>query len=516
MSNTNLTVLILAAGYGRRMGPFSRMVPKALVPYDNKPLISHIMGKFDATTTKFVIACGHMGQLIKDYVTEVHRDKNIVFVDIDNYAEGDTGPATTIQMCQEHIRGGFMWLACDTLFDFDYKDKLDHNWIGVHPVDSNIAQDYCWIEREADKITSVKDKKHSNIAVDAFIGLMYAKDDEYLNNLISRKAKETPQGFDGLDLKAHTVRGWKDFGTYEKWEELSAELVDVSFPKPDELFYCDNRQIIKFWPNPKAAEKRVQRALQNTQAMPARVRSRGPFLIHDFADGDIVYNQYSTDLFHKMLSWCETTLWTPAPSDQDSDINNLNTCRHFYYDKTMERVDMFRAKYPTWSEPIEVNGEAVKNIQYYLDKIDWAYLCTENSWKYIHGDLHFDNTIYDPITGKFTAIDWRTDFGGALYGDQYYDLAKMLGGLWLSYKDVKHERFRYLEANDRVQIGVPSVTDAKLYESILEDWVKAKGLDWRKVKLLVPIIYLNMSPLHEAPFDKFLVSLAQLHFSKVL
>jgi hypothetical protein len=25
-----------------------------------------------------------------------------------------------------------------------------------------------------------------------------------------------------------------------------------------------------------------------------------------------------------------------------------------------------------------------------------------------------------------------------------------------------------------------------------------------------------MSPLHEAPFDKFLVALAQLHFSKVL
>ena len=55
-----LTVLILAAGYGRRMGPFSRMVNKGLIPYDNKPLISHIMEKFD-TDTKFVIACGHMG-----------------------------------------------------------------------------------------------------------------------------------------------------------------------------------------------------------------------------------------------------------------------------------------------------------------------------------------------------------------------------------------------------------------------------------------------------------------------
>ena len=65
-------------------------------------------------------------------------------------------------------------------------------------------------------------------------------------------------------------------------------------------------------------------------------------------------------------------------------------------------------------------------------------------------------------------------------------------------------------------LDIPSVDDVKLYESILEAWVNQQGLDWRKVKMLVPIIYLNMSPLHEAPFDKFLVALAQLHFSKVL
>jgi len=43
----------------------------------------------------------------------------------------------------------------------------------------------------------------------------------------------------------------------------------------------------------------------------------------------------------------------------------------------------------------------------------------------------------------------------------------------------------------------------------------ARGHDWDKVKTLVPIIYLNMSPLHEAPFDKFLIALAQLFFSQL-
>ena len=67
-----------------------------------------------------------------------------------------------------------------------------------------------------------------------------------------------------------------------------------------------------------------------------------------------------------------------------------------------------------------------------------------------------------------------------------------------------------------VTLEIPSVEDVKVYEDMLQRWVISRGLDWRKVKTLVPIIYLNMSPLHEAPFDKFLVALAQLHFSKVL
>ena len=123
MNTNNLTVLILAAGYGRRMGPFSRMMNKGLVPFNNKPLISHIIEKFDKTT-KFVIACGHLGQQIKDYVSTVHSDKNIIFVDIPDYSEVNTGPATTIQHCEEHLKDGFLWLACDTLFDFETKLAL--------------------------------------------------------------------------------------------------------------------------------------------------------------------------------------------------------------------------------------------------------------------------------------------------------------------------------------------------------------------------------------------------------
>ena len=512
VSTNNLTVLILAAGYGRRMGPFSRMVNKGLVPYNNKPLISHIIEKFD-TNTKFVIACGHLGQQVKDYVSNVHAEKNIVFVDIPDYSEGHTGPATTIQHCAEHIQGGFLWLACDTLFEFDYKNRLDHNWIGVYPVDSTIAKDYCWVERDGDRITRIENKRSSKRAVDAFIGLMYAKDNQYLENLQSKNARETYQGFDeNLDLKAHTVSDWLDFGTYEKWQELNGQLPELSFTKPNELFYHDNDKIVKFFVNPEHVSKRYDRAKENPACMPTNMVAKNNFLIHDYAQGDIVYNQLSPALFEKMLSWCENYIWK-KPGIHG---NVKNACTNFYKFKTYERLEQFRIKHPDWEEPYKVNKFAVERIDTYLKQIDWEWLCTTVDWRFIHGDLHFDNTIYDPVTDNFTAIDWRTDFSGFMHGDLYYDLAKMLGGIRLSYRAVKNDELEYIEKNEVAVIKVPGVNDCLSYENILKHWAESNNLDWHKVEVLVPLIYLNMSPLHETPFDKFLVALAQYYFAQTL
>lgn len=511
MQNTNdLTVLILAAGYGRRMGPFSRMINKCLVPYDNKPLISHIMGKFD-TGTRFVIACGNMGQQVKDYVKNVHSEKNVIFVDIPNFSESDTGPATTIKHCAEHIQSGFLWISCDTLFEFNFSDKLDHNWIAVCPVDSTVSQDYCWIERDSDVITAIHNKVASPYAVDAFIGLMYVKDNQFINNLITNDAKEVYQGFDDLALKAYTVRMWQDFGTYEKWQLISADLPELSFPKPDEIFYKDNNKIIKFTTNELYASMRHERATLNPACMPANVTHCNNFLIYDYVPGDTLYSALSPELFSKFLSWAEVNIWVDAPALGDT----FSSADTFYRKKTLDRLEKFRIKYNTWSDFPVVNGVNVKPINEYISEIDFAWLASQTEWRFIHGDMQFDNIIYNDTNDKFTAIDWRTDFAGDAYGDMYYDLAKMLGGLYLSYKYVKEDKFSYTENNNEVIIDIPAVNNVHLYVSQLREWVLDKGYDWDKVRTLVPLIYLNMAPLHEAPFDKFLIALAQLLFSQL-
>lgn len=505
-----LTVLILAAGYGRRMGPFSRMINKALVPYGNKPLISHIFDRFDKGT-KFVIACGNQSQQVHDYISLVHNDKDITLIDVPDFTEGTTGPATTIRYCAEHLPGAFMWISCDTLFNFDYKKHLDHNWIGVCPVDSGVAKDYCWVERDGENIEKVHNKEPSSHAVDAFIGLMYVKDSTFIKALDLRQAKEVYEGFPGLGLKAHTVKMWQDFGTYEKWKQCAKDFPEVSFPKPDELLYIDNGKIVKFTTNPDLATLRYNRAMINPSCMPDNVDLQGQFLTYDKSPGETFYYNLTPDTFVQFLHWAEENLWIHPDIQDKFDIAD-----NFYRKKTLERLGKFRVKYNSWEEPSTVNGVSVKSIDEYIADLDLQlFLAQETKWCFIHGDMQFDNIIYNANTGKFTAIDWRTDFAGDEYGDMYYDLAKMLGGLYLSYKYVKEDKLAYYEDENGAILTDLSVPDVEIYADILRNWMIERNLNWDKVQYLVPIIYLNMAPLHDTPFDKYLIALAQLHFSKL-
>ena len=77
-------VLIPSAGLGSRLGEFSKNLNKALVSVDNKPVISHVIEKFPKHI-EIVVALGHKGEQLKQYLNLAHSDRNITFVEIENY-----------------------------------------------------------------------------------------------------------------------------------------------------------------------------------------------------------------------------------------------------------------------------------------------------------------------------------------------------------------------------------------------------------------------------------------------
>ena len=67
---------ILAAGRGTRNNNIVGL-HKALLPLENKPVISHIIDRLD--DVEIVIAVGYKSEQIKTYVNLVHSDKNITY-----------------------------------------------------------------------------------------------------------------------------------------------------------------------------------------------------------------------------------------------------------------------------------------------------------------------------------------------------------------------------------------------------------------------------------------------------
>ena len=63
-----MKVVILAGGYGTRLGEYTDIVPKPMVKVGNHPIIWHIMNHYAHFGHKeFIIALGYKGDVIKDY-----------------------------------------------------------------------------------------------------------------------------------------------------------------------------------------------------------------------------------------------------------------------------------------------------------------------------------------------------------------------------------------------------------------------------------------------------------------
>ncbi|MFN8258863.1 MAG: glucose-1-phosphate cytidylyltransferase [Bacteroidales bacterium] len=63
-----MKVVILAGGYGSRLGTISELIPKPMIEIGGKPIIWHIMKIYASYGYKdFVIALGYKGNVLKDY-----------------------------------------------------------------------------------------------------------------------------------------------------------------------------------------------------------------------------------------------------------------------------------------------------------------------------------------------------------------------------------------------------------------------------------------------------------------
>lgn len=515
------TVCILTAGKGTRMGSYYKHVNKALLPINKKAIISHIIELFPSET-EFVVAVGYLADQVKDYLMLAHPQTAIYFVEVENYDGPGSGPGHSLLCCESYLRKPFYFVSCDTLWsnllDFD----LDRNWLGVAKVPAEITQTYCNFEINNGFVVGVKDKVHAPWPpYKAFVGLCFFKD--YAIFWDGLKSKTLIAGEHQISNGIHAIiqKGaplaidieWNDVGNLEQYKRAVGQYEDFDFGKSEEFLYILNGKVIKFFTNSTITEKRVQKSKLNPFVFPQIKDVRRGFYTYDFMYGKTLYQRNSPYLFQKFLQWLKERLWSEVSIDR---FKMRDICKKFYYDKTMERLKLYHEKYPTQGGPAVINELEVPSTAELMSLLPWEDFYSGIP-TFFHGDLQFDNILYNEKEDRFILIDWRQDFGGRIdMGDLYYDLAKLYGGIILNYDLIKLNLLSYFQKDGEITIDFAQRFLSQTYLDILSDFVKSHGWSLSKVRLLVCLIYLNMAPLHHYPFDQMLYSLGRYILTKEL
>jgi len=112
--------VILAAGEGKRLRPFTETMPKVMLPVANKPLLEYV---FDATRksgiSEIIVIVGYKKEVIMEHF-EDYEDVKITYVT----QEKQLGTAHALLQAKKHIKDAFIVLAVDNIIDSGSIAKL--------------------------------------------------------------------------------------------------------------------------------------------------------------------------------------------------------------------------------------------------------------------------------------------------------------------------------------------------------------------------------------------------------
>ncbi len=127
----NVPVVIMAGGKGTRMEPFTKILPKPLVPIQEKPIIEHIIERFlDIGCSDFHLTVNYKGKILKAYFEEVQPDYQVHFVD----EHEPLGTAGSLRFLDDKFNQPFFVTNCDIIIKTDYSDLYEFHQKGDYDI----------------------------------------------------------------------------------------------------------------------------------------------------------------------------------------------------------------------------------------------------------------------------------------------------------------------------------------------------------------------------------------------
>ena len=118
----DVPVIIMAGGRGTRMEPFTKILPKPLVPVNEKPIIEHIIERFiNVGCNEFHLTVNYKSRILKAYFEELQPDYGLHFVE----EQEPLGTAGSLRFLDKQFDQPFFVTNCDVIIKSDYRSLYD-------------------------------------------------------------------------------------------------------------------------------------------------------------------------------------------------------------------------------------------------------------------------------------------------------------------------------------------------------------------------------------------------------
>jgi len=522
-----LKLCILAAGKGSR-NSFSKILPKGFLPIDNKPGLTYLIDAFP-NVSEVTIAIGSRGDIYRQFLPMLYPKLKFNFVEIENYDGPGSGPGASLIECEKYLEDEFVLIPTDAFVDESITDDWSTNWMGVSKVDSTRL--YCLLDtNENNEIFEIYDKNPDapiSTLENGFNGIAFIKDYKIFfkslkenRNTISGEL-QVSNGFmgllsknDGPGLQIKRIDSWHDYGSNENYIKLIQKFVNQNLIKNDEFTYIHNDTVYKYNVDENVIKNKIYRAKKLSKFIPNLEKTTANFYSYGYVEGNLLNEEKSKAVFLNFLNNIKYNFFKEINFNNNERDEFIQSCHIFYNDKTLKRLDEFWNKTEIIDQNIQINGLSCKSVSSLLKKIDWEYLSNGIPYNF-HGDLQPENIIHN--NGIFTFIDWRDSFGTSnKYGDIYYDLAKLDHALLLSGKTVRAKKFDIFESQNEILLNFDVDFNLVEFRKKFHDFIQESNYDLFKVELLTSLIYLNIAPLYDGEYSRFLYYLGQLKLNQIL
>jgi len=224
-------VVIMAGGLGTRLYPYTKILPKPLIPIGELPITEHIINhfkKFECKEFHFIV--NHKKNMIKAYYSEVEKDYKLEF----HNEETQLGTGGGLSLLKGKLESTFFLTNCDVLIRANYKEiydfhKQNGNMITIVAAYKHLTIPYGIINMVSNgEIASMIEKPEYSFLTNTGFYVVEAE-------VINRLEDNTAIGFTDIIEQQKSLgekigvfpvseRCWLDMGQLEELERMRKEL----------------------------------------------------------------------------------------------------------------------------------------------------------------------------------------------------------------------------------------------------------------------------------------------------